>query len=222
MRCVCISSSNIKHATETSTSTKACKIIKEIIHEEDERADVEIVRLVDHDLLPCVGCGGCFARRNCVHDDHFNEIYSKMVTADGLFIVTPHYAPIPAKLSMVLEKIEQIAFLRRFRDETYRSPLYGKPAAIVAHGGGTEEIMDFYDPVVIAPVANALMWPVEMDIVKYDERWTKGVAFPVKSVRKAEDSIFPIQEYDWLGIKKRLVPMVHALIKAVNTKKIRL
>lgn len=36
-----------------------------------------------------------------------------------------YYAPIPAKLSMLLEKIEQLAFLKRFHNEAYRSPLYG-------------------------------------------------------------------------------------------------
>lgn len=82
-----------------------------------------------------------------------------------LFIVSAHYAPISSKLSILLEKIEQLAFLKRFNDENYRSPLFGRPVGIIGHGGGTEEIIKYYKAPVLDSIRNALSYPVEMDIV---------------------------------------------------------
>ena len=65
-----------------------------------------------------------------------------MKEADYLFFVSPHYAPIPAKLCMLLEKMEQITFLHWWRDETYQSELFGKLAGIISHGGGGENALE--------------------------------------------------------------------------------
>ena len=37
----------------------------------------------------------------------------------------------------------------------------------------------------------------------------------VKSVKKAENSIFPKQEYDWDDIRKRILPLVQNVIKEI-------
>ena len=214
IRIVCISASNIKHAGENSTSLKACRLIAGMAEKKTNGADTEIIRLADFELKPCTGCGNCFERGECVHDDAFKSIYRKLCKADALFIVSAHYAPIPAKLAMPLEKIEQPAFLKRFRDDAYRSPLYGKPVGIVGHGGGTEEIHRFYQGLVVDSIFNALSWPVEMNAVGAGEKQPRGVTFPVKAVKKTDDSIFPAQEYDWEDIETRLEPLVGGVIEA--------
>lgn len=61
----------------------------------------------------------------------FNIIYEKVIEADALFFVSPHCTPIPAKLSMVLEKMEEITFLHWWKDETYKSEAYGLPVGII-------------------------------------------------------------------------------------------
>lgn len=66
---------------------------------------------------------------------------------------------------MLLEKMEQLAFLKRFNDDGYRSPLYKRPVGIVGHGGGTEEVVQSYRRQVIDTIANAMSYPIEMDIV---------------------------------------------------------
>jgi multimeric flavodoxin WrbA len=225
MRIVCISSSNIKHARENSTSVKACELIKNMIDKRiHSEIDVETILLVDYELKPCTGCGGCFKVNKCVYDDNFNKIYSLLSVADGLFIVSPHYAPIPAKLNILLEKVEQLAFLKRFNNEQYRSPLFGKPLGIVGHGGGTEEIIKHYKIPVLDTITNALSYPVEMKVIGIDNGYPNGIVFPVKSVKKDKDCIFPIQEYDWQDIEYRLTPLVEnfieVLIKQKNYRKV--
>lgn len=133
-----------------------------------------------------------------------------------MFIVTAHYAPIPAKLAMILEKVEQIAFLPRFHDDTHRSPLYKKPAGLIAHGGGTDDLIKHYKSVVLDTIKNALAYPVEMDVVGVNVEWPNGIAFPVKKVLKEKESLFPIQEYDWDDIKYRISPLVENLLKRLN------
>ncbi|MCX7773244.1 MAG: NAD(P)H-dependent oxidoreductase, partial [Clostridia bacterium] len=173
-----------------------------------DEAEVEIIALVDYELKPCIGCGGCFSKEACSHDPDFNTIFQKLSGKDAFFIVSAHYAPIPAKLSMLLEKVEQLAFLKRFHDDSYRSPLFRKPVGLVAHGGGTEEIASYYKGPVLDTIWNALSYPVEMDIVSLGDNQPHGVTIPVKTVRKDEGSIFPVQEYDWEDIERRLLPLV--------------
>jgi NAD(P)H-dependent FMN reductase len=213
MKICCISASNIKHARQNSTSLRVCNLIKKIIEQEYlEELLVDIIPLVEYEFKPCIGCGKCHKVDACVFDQHFNEIYSKLSNADALFIVSAHYAPIPAKLSMVLEKIEQLTFIKRFNDESYRSPLFKKPVGIIGHGGGTEEISKYYRGPILDAICNALSYPIEMDIVGVDEEQPNGIIIPVKRVKKIEGSIFPIQEYDWKDIEERVSPLIKNVI----------
>jgi multimeric flavodoxin WrbA len=213
---VCISGSNIKHAKEKSTSLKVCRLIETILNREtNKNITVQIIPLVEHELKPCVGCGKCYDQNQCAKDNVFNHIYGTLCSADALFIVAAHYAPIPSKLSMLLEKIEQIAFLKRFNQENYRSPLYRKPVGIIGHGGGTEEINKLYRISVIDNIWNALSYPVEMNIIGLDNEQPRGITFPVKEVKKNPLSFFPIQDYDWTDIETRLIPLVHNVINQV-------
>lgn len=219
MLITCISASNIKHAREYSTSLKLCNSIKEISEKYyKNEISIEVLSLVDYELNPCIGCGKCFKKDKCIKDIVFNEIYSKIIKSDGLFIVSAHYAPIPSKLAMLLEKMEQLAFLPRFNNEEDKSPLYQRPVGIIAHGGGTEEIVRSYKGVVINTIANALSWPIEMKIVGINEEWPNGIAIPIKHVRKDEDSIFPVHEYDWEDIKNRIRPLVHNVMQEMVIK----
>jgi hypothetical protein len=217
-RIVCISASNIKHAKNWSTSTKICCMIKEMILQElEDHATIDIIPLADYELKPCIGCGECFKSGTCAHDEAFNRIMSFLTRADGIVFVSAHYAPIPSKLTMLLEKIEQLAFLPRFNDATWHSPLYKKPVALIGHGGGTKETLPHYKKLVLDIIENALSWPVEMQIVEIDETQPNGVVFPVKQVKKDPNSIFPIQEYDWNNIQHRIEPLITNLLKAVAT-----
>ncbi|WP_027628165.1 NAD(P)H-dependent oxidoreductase [Ruminiclostridium cellobioparum] len=179
---------------------------------------VQIISLVDYELKPCIGCGRCYDRDRCVNDDEFNSIYNILGKSDALFVISAHYAPIPSKLAMLLEKIEQLAFLKRFNDESYCAPLFGKPAGIIGHGGGTAEIHKYYREPVINTIWNALAYPVEMNVIGIDEEQPRGITFPVKTVSKTADSIFPVQEYDWNDIETRLDPLVNKVVEELQKK----
>ena len=215
MHIVCISASNIRHARTTSTSTKVCQLIVEILASAASPGFTsDVIPLVDYELTPCHGCGGCYTTAACRHDAVFNALYARVIQADALFVVAAHYAPIPAKLCMLLEKMEQLAFLPRFHDEGRHSPLYHKPVGIIGHSGNTEAFLAGYKGPVLDTIANALSWPLDIQIVGVDEQWPNGIIFPVKEVRKSPDSIFPIQEYDWDDIRRRIAPLVYNVCAA--------
>jgi len=217
MLIVCVSSSNIKHAGENSTSLRVCKLIKVMAERKiTGNIQVEIIPLVNFDLKPCIGCGGCYNQDKCKNDNEFNNIYNILCKADAIFIVSAHYAPIPSKLAMLLEKVEQLAFLKRFNNESYRSPLFGKPVGIIGHGGGTGEMHKYYKEPVIDSICNALSYPVEMNIIGVDAEQPRGVTFPVKCVKKANNSVFPVQEYDWSDIGARIEPLVNKVIEEIQ------
>lgn len=219
MRIVCISASNIKHARTKSTSTKVCELIKEIVFEEPvENVEIKIIRLSDYEFIPCEGCGSCYYENTCPLDNSFSQVYDQLKIADALFVISAHYAPIPSKLSILLEKMEQVIFVRRFHDENIHSPLYRKPVGIIAHGGGTDDIVKSYENVVINPIANALSWPIEMDIVRGGKDWPSGIAFGIKEIKRDFSSIFPIQIYDWKKIREEIRPLVRNVCKKLIEK----
>ncbi|HEY98351.1 MAG TPA: flavodoxin family protein [Dehalococcoidia bacterium] len=215
MKVLSISASNMVHARKESTSLEVCQIIERIIKTRLTGNDMQMenIRLVDASLSPCTGCGKCFMMNKCDTDDCFNNIYSRIARSDALFIVSPHYAPIPAKLCMLLEKMEQISFLNRFYNINYRPIVYGIPVGIIAHGGGSDEAaLRSYKAMVLDTIANALQTAM-MDVVGLNEEWPTGIAFPVKEVRQDEDEIFPVQLYDWADVEDRVTPLVISVMR---------
>lgn len=202
MNVLCISASNMANqALPDSTSVKICKIIMECLSEELHCG--EIIDLRTRQLQPCMGCGQCYGTHRCVCDSAFNLIYEKIIHSDRVFIVSPHYAPIPAKLCMILEKMEQITFLHWAKDNRYQSEVYGIPTGIISHGGGSDWALSSYKAMVNDTIANALD-TIQMRVIPFSEEWDTGISLPVKTAVNRPDEIFPKQEYDWVNLREKI------------------
>ncbi len=153
-------------------------------------------RALSAKLSVFTGCGGCFYTLRCCRDNAFNTLYERLVRSDGLLFVSPHYAPIPARLCMLLEKMEEIAFLHWWKDSGYRAEAWGIPAGIVSHGGGAGWALKSYKAMVNDTIANAT---IQCRVVPYHSPWDTGLALPVSRVEEGA-GIFPIQRYDREGI----------------------
>lgn len=211
VKILCISASNMLQSKENSTSQLLCSKIVEILKEKEIAC--EIVDLREHQLYPCIGCGKCFESKRCRMDADFNSIYEKMIEADALFFVSPHYAPIPAKLSMILEKMEELTFLHWWKDNQYQSEMYGIPAGIISHGGGSDWALKSYKAMVNDTIANALD-TIQCKTISYNSEWNTGISVPVQEVLEG-DSIFPIQKYDWSLLTQKLRDYVELVLKKV-------
>lgn len=207
-KAVCISASNIIHSGEGSFSYRVSEMISGVLARDG--ISCWIVDLRKEHLTPCSGCGGCYHKKRCQSDDAFNRLYEKMKEADYLFFVSPHYAPIPAKLCMLLEKMEQITFLHWWRDETYQSELFGKLAGIISHGGGGENALEGYKAMVNNTIANALA-TIQVKVVPFNSKWNTGIALPVRKVTQ-KDGIFPVQEYDWKKIEEMIAAYAEVMV----------
>lgn len=72
-------------------------------------SEVRMIELADYDLSSCSVCYRCASLRRCDQQDGFNKIYDECLWADAIVIVSPYYAPIPSKLSALLERIMSIS-----------------------------------------------------------------------------------------------------------------
>lgn len=54
--------------------------------------ETELVRLAEKEVKPCRGCYGCINAKKCVQEnDDFDEIFAKMLEAEGIIIGSPVY-----------------------------------------------------------------------------------------------------------------------------------
>ena len=215
MNTVCISASNMVRSSGQSISLQICRKIASVL--ERGQSSCEILDLRDFPLSPCTGCGGCFNSRRCCQDAAFNGIYDKLAATDALFIVSPHYAPIPAKLCMLLEKMEEITFLHWWKDSAYQSELDHLPTGVISHGGGGDWALQSYKAMVNDTIANALE-TIQCTLVPYDEEWNTGISLPVSAVQQ-RDSIFPLQEYDWPSADEKIQKYVAFVSARACTRK---
>lgn len=208
-KAICISASNMIASQDKSTSIRICQIISKLLAK--KRISCKVLDLREYILSPCMGCGGCHEKKRCIHDTDFNRIYEEMVKADYIFFVSPHYAPIPAKLCALLEKMEQITFIHWWRDHTYQSELCGTLAGLISHGGGDERALKSYKEMVNDTISNALD-TVQMRTVPFSSEWNTGISLPVERVLDKK-GVFPVQEYDWRKIEEEIRKYVEIIVQ---------
>ncbi len=77
--------------------------------------ETEMIQLAGKVIEPCKACWACGGRKNCVHKkDLFQEIYEKMVQADGIILGSPVYtANISANMQAFLERASVVADMNR-------------------------------------------------------------------------------------------------------------
>jgi hypothetical protein len=115
---------------------------------------------------------------------------------------------------ILLEKMEEMAYLKYCQDNTFLTPVHGKPIGIVAHGGQIEEALPYYKTALLDPLANAFA-SVQMRVIGAGEQWPNGVTFGIKSLTMPTNSIFVTIEHDWQAIRQRIQPLVENVIAAI-------
>ena len=100
-----------------------------------EGIETEMVQLAGKVIEPCKACWACGGKKNCVHKkDMFQEIYEKMVQADGILLGSPVYtANISANMQAFLERASVVADMNR--DEKLLRHKVGAAATAARRGG---------------------------------------------------------------------------------------
>lgn len=80
-----------------------------------EGIETEMVQLSGKIIAPCRACWACGGQKTCVHqNDPFQEIFEKMLRADGLILGSPVYtANISANMQAFLERASVVADMNR-------------------------------------------------------------------------------------------------------------
>lgn len=176
---------------------------------------VTTLPLIDYEMSPCRMCGKCLESGHCVRDAGFNQIYQHLAESDAVFVVCPHYAPLPSKLMMLLEKLEEICYLNWCQDPEYHPIVHQKPVGLIAHGGQPAEAASYYKTVLLDPLALAFA-SIQMKVIGAGEQWPNGVAFGVKDFRLEPDAVFVTIEHDWDDIHSRLAPLVKNVLAEIE------
>lgn len=118
-------------------------LIQLLDHAKNFGAEVELLRLQEKHILPCIGC---YSEKPelctfpCVHkgQDDTEEVLNKIIRADALAIATPvHWGGPSSLLSIFLGKMTSIENNQdEIRKEYGREPLAGKPFALIASQDG--------------------------------------------------------------------------------------
>lgn len=92
-------------------------ILINTVFEELHKAGIEteMVQLAGKIIEPCKACWACGGRKNCVHKkDIFQEIFEKMVQADGIILGSPVYtANVSANMQAFLERASVVADMNK-------------------------------------------------------------------------------------------------------------
>ena len=195
LKILCISASNRINATETNSYRK-CKAVLDEAAKYISDMQSEIIELQTQSLNPCIACSKCLTNKRCAIDDVFNHIYEKIIACDVLFIVSPHYAPIPAKLCMLMEKMGQIVSIRSSKDKSYQSESYGVKTAIITHGAtAVNEIAQkkkkriLNDPIVVG------LHDAQLKIIPFDDEWDTGICVQPIEMNQDGETLLKISEY---------------------------
>jgi multimeric flavodoxin WrbA len=156
----------------------------------------EIIELQNHALNPCIACSRCLTDKRCAVDAAFNHIYEKIIACDLLFIISPHYAPIPAKLCMLFEKMGQIVSIRSSKDKSYQGETYGRKTAIITHGATAvnaaaqkEKKRILNDPIAVG------LHDAQLQIIPFDDEWDTGICVQPIEMNHDGETEQKINEY---------------------------
>lgn len=216
-KALCICASGMRNDNEEGVSRRISKILEETLVR--KRILAEIVELQKASLIPCSGCGRCADGRLCREDADFNRIYQKIIEADYLFLVSPHHAPVPSRLCMLLEKMERFALLCRQKEPSGEPELWGKLAGIISHAGGGERELMICKAMVNDTIADALD-AVGVKVVPFNSRWNTGISFAAPEKKEEGikgEGIFSAPEYDWRQIEEKTGMYVEIVVQTSRT-----
>ena len=95
-----------------------------------EGADTELFTVAGKEIKPCDGCSSCGETGKCHIKDDMQELYQKMIDADGMIFGTPvYFFDVPAQGKAVID--------RTFALQPIGSPLNSKAGGILIAAGST-------------------------------------------------------------------------------------
>lgn len=126
-----------------------------------EGIETEMIQLSGMIIEPCKACWACGGKKNCVQKEPFQDIFEKMIQADGIILGSPVYAAnISANMQALLERASVVADMNQ-KDNLF---LHKVGAAVTAaRRGGALNALDAMNHFFMQQnmfIAGSTYWPM--------------------------------------------------------------
>ena len=167
--------------------------------EEAGAEEVEVVCVADNRILPCDGCDHCLETAECMIDDDMQDIYPKLLAADGIIIGTPVYFwGATAQAKAIIDRTYCLAAVHLAVDPELRAKLrsYGRilrnkvggTIVVAGRDGGSSasrQISDFFRLHLMAEAGRAIAYGTGKGEVSKDEEGLRQARWVGRAVVKA-------------------------------------
>ena len=154
--------------------------------------EVEVVPVANNRILPCDGCDYCLETAECMIADDMQDIYPKLLAADGIIIGTPVYFwGVTAQAKAIIDRTYCLAAAHLAVDPELRAKIRSYGRALRNKVGGTivvagreggscafRQISDFFRLHLMVEAGGALAYGRDKGEVSKDEeglRQARGV-----------------------------------------------
>ncbi|OPY11408.1 MAG: Iron-sulfur flavoprotein [Syntrophus sp. PtaB.Bin138] len=117
------------NASPRGSRSQTLRLVKAVLDGAESRGlDVELVDLGLLEINYCKGCFACYRTGRCPQKDDFQDLYAKMLGADGLVMGSPNYIrSVTAQMKSLFDRMADTIHCQLFS---------GKYGAAVATSGG--------------------------------------------------------------------------------------
>lgn len=218
MKILCLSASNSRKKQHESVSSIVCNLTEEILSEYPSASQMEVKlrSLQDYALTPCQLCGACSENHTCPFDSDFNLLYRDILASDAVFMVVPHYSPLPSKLIILFEKLNEIAYGAWLTQTHSQLRFQTIKIGIIGHGGMTEtpETLRYYQDSIVQPVARTLK-SLGFQVISIGD--DEGVTFGLENdacLKDVPHQIFPDILINKTHIRSTIKPLIDEFIRS--------
>ena len=82
---------------------------------EDAGADIEFIDVARMNIRTCKSCGVCYVTGKCSQKDEFQEVYEKVIDADGIVFASPvYFNNISSQLKLFIDRTGDAKHCMRF------------------------------------------------------------------------------------------------------------
>lgn len=167
--------------------------------EEAGAEDTEILSVRTKTILPCDGCESCMETGECIIDDDMQDIYPKLLAADGIIMGTPVYFwGATAQAKAIIDRTYCLAAAHLAVDPELRAKLRSYGRALVNKVGGTivvagreggssafRQISDFFRLHLMVEAGGAIAYGRDKGEVSKDEEGLRQTRWVGRAVVRA-------------------------------------
>ncbi len=132
------------NASPKGNSSNTLQLVKSVLNgAESEGAETELVDLYKLNIEYCTACGTCYAKGECPLIDDFEELFQKILNADGIVLGAPNYInSVPAPMKALFDRLS---------DAIHCQMLTGKFGCSVctAGGSGEDKVLEYMNEVLM-------------------------------------------------------------------------